>query len=238
MDLIERLNEALYEKYSSYRNVELYVEQWQADYNNFGEPNFEIKYKGDGFIDLKKTLHGIFSDELLLKIAVDIGVDTPNFIPAVPVIKNVLKDGYGNALAAFEKALSEVPENPNMAVGLANTTLESIIKHLLVQFSLGKEDFEKLTLYKLTQKLLKELDLYPSADIPEEIKVIGSSLLALTKSIEDLRSNKTQFHGKDSNSYIIQDPLFAYFVVNSVTTIGLFFMDLCEYKIKSISNEG
>ena len=91
MDLIERLNETLYEKYNSYRNVELYIRQWQTEYNNFGELNFEIKYRGDGYIDLRRTLHEIFSDELLLKIAVDLDVDTPNFIPAVPLIKNVLK---------------------------------------------------------------------------------------------------------------------------------------------------
>ena len=238
MDLIERLNETLYEKYNSYRNVELYIRQWQTEYNNFGELNFEIKYRGDGYIDLRRTLHEIFSDELLLKIAVDLDVDTPNFIPAVPLIKNVLKDGYENALAAFEKSLSEVPENPNMAVGLANTTLESIIKHLFVQLSLEKKDFERLTLYDLTQKLLKELDLYPSADVPREIRDMGSSLLKLTKSIEGLRSTKTQFHGKNSDSYIIEDPLFAYFVVNSVTTIGLFLIDLCETKRESISKEG
>jgi len=44
----------------------------------------------------------------------------------------------------------------------------------------------------------------------------------------------TNVHGKTTEDYIISDPLYAYLVVNSVTTIGLF---LKSYYIKKFSKE-
>ena len=66
--------------------------------------------------------------------------------------------------------------------------------------------------------------------IPEEIKVIGTSLLSASQSIEKIRSTKTFFHGKTEDDYVIDDPLFVYFVVNSVCTIGLFLMSFYKKK--------
>ena len=57
----------------------------------------------------------------------------------------------------------------------------------------------------------------------DEIKRIGSSLLNISKQIEKLRSDKTDLHGKRSIDYKIEDPIYTYFVVNCVTTVGLFF---------------
>jgi hypothetical protein len=57
---------------------------------------------------------------------------------------------------------------------------------------------------------------------PIEIKTIGSSLLAINQSIEKLRSEKTNFHGKTNDDYLINDTIYTYFVVNAVTTVGLF----------------
>lgn len=58
--------------------------------------------------------------------------------------------------------------------------------------------------------------------MPQEIKTIGSSLLAINQSIQELRSEKTDMHGKTVGDCLIDDPLYAYFIVNSVATIGLF----------------
>jgi hypothetical protein len=58
--------------------------------------------------------------------------------------------------------------------------------------------------------------------MPEEIKTIGSSLLAISQGIEKLRSDKTDFHGKTKDDYKIEDSIYTYFVVNSVTTVGLY----------------
>ena len=48
------------------------------------------------------------------------------------------------------------------------------------------------------------------------------SLLAISKNIEELRSDKTLFHGKTKDDYIISDSTYAYLILNSVCTLGLF----------------
>jgi hypothetical protein len=68
---------------------------------------------------------------------------------------------------------------------------------------------------------LKEFNI-TNDEHPKEIKTIGSSLLAINQSIEKLRSEKTDFHGKTKDDYLITDTIYTYFVVNAVTTVGLF----------------
>ena len=81
-------------------------------------------------IDLKKTLHQI-DGETLLKIAIDLGLDTPDFIPSIPMFKNELKSSFETAAQTFEKAYCNVEKDPSLAIGLANSALESIIKAIL-----------------------------------------------------------------------------------------------------------
>ena len=57
---------------------------------------------------------------------------------------------------------------------------------------------------------------------PKEIKTIGSSLLTINQAIEKLRSEKTNFHGKTADDYLINDTIYTFFVVNTVATVGLF----------------
>lgn len=46
--------------------------------------------------------------------------------------------------------------------------------------------------------------------------------MSINQSIEKLRSEKTNFHGKTSDDYLINDTVFTYFVINSVAIVGLF----------------
>lgn len=80
--------------------------------------------------------------------------------------------------------------------------------------------------------------MYPNAEMPEEIKGIGSSLLNMNKNIECLRSTKTGMHGKTSDDYVINDSMYAYFIINSITTIGLFINTFYKTKFspESFSN--
>jgi len=95
----------------------------------------------------------------------------------------------------------------------------------------------KDTLYDLTQKILKGLDYYPSKDTAQEIRTIGSSILSISKAIERLRSEKTKFHGKDSSQYIIDDPLYASFIVNCVATLGNFLITYYESKYQILNEK-
>ena len=162
------------------------------------------------------------NNEILLKIAIDLGIETPNFIPSIPIFRNELKTNFETANQIFEKAFKQIEENPETAIGLANSALESIIKEILKDEKLKTKLNPKRTLYELTSDILKEFQLYPNSNIPIEIKTIGSSLLSITDAIEKLRSEKTDFHGKIKEDYIVNDSIYAYFIINTVSTIGLF----------------
>lgn len=234
MKLIDQVDKKIWDDFSSYKNVRNYIKKWHQtnESNNFNDywENFRI-YEDNSKINLNETLHNM-KPEIVVKIAVDLGIETPGFIPSVPIIKNVLKDGYANAFNSFQQALKQVEENPDLAVGSANSTLESIIKHILENDNISINHNPKDTLYDLTQGILKEFALFPNQNIPNEIKHIGSGLLKVSKSIEQLRSEKTTFHGKTSSDYIIKEPLYAYFIVNVVSTVGLFLMSFYERKYK------
>lgn len=223
MLLIDNIDKAIWSQYSSYKKVKLYIEKWhiiQDEWNNYWE-NFRIVNKESGEFDLLSTLHTI-DGETLLKMAIDIGVETPDFIPSIPIFRNEIKSSFETASATFERAYKQIEEHPDIAVGLANSALESIIKEIHKDERLGTKTKDGETLYGLAQNLLKEFQIYPNSDLPVEIKTMGSALLSASQSIEKLRSEKTNFHGKTNDDYFIRDPLYAYFVVNSVATVGLF----------------
>lgn len=238
MKLITEIEAAIWAEFGSYKNVKNYIKKWykHSDEQDISDwENFHI-YENNAKIDLNETLHGVDS-ETILKIAVDLGLETPDIIASVPVIKNVLKNNYSTAATSFEKALKNVEENPSLAIGLANSTLESIIKHILENDDIKIENNKKNTLYDLTQNILKEFSLYPNTEMPAEIRDIGSGLLKVIQGVEKLRSEKTEFHGKTKDDYVITDPLYAYFIINTVTTIGLFLISYYKSKYNKVREE-
>jgi hypothetical protein len=223
MQLVKSVHEAIWAEYASYKLAKIYVEKWhEVNYSNYGDSyeNFPIITKETGDIDLMATLHKIPGSELL-KMAVDLGVDTPDFIPSIPTFKNSLKSDFKTAYSTFNKAYKQIETDPSVAIGLANSALESIIKEILKDERIQSKVTGNETLYKLTSIILKEFNL-SSSEHPIEIKTIGSSLIAISQSIEKLRSEKTEFHGKTENELVITDTIYTYFVVNSVATVGLF----------------
>jgi len=237
MELIVKIEKKIWELFNSYKNVKFYINKWHEDNDGFGDyyqENFSISLKDDGNIDLTTTLHNI-DGELLLKIAIDLGIETPDFIPSIPTFKNEIKANYTNANSSFEKAFKDIEEHPDIAIGLANSALESIIKEILKNEPINNKIDTKQTLYAQTSAILKEFSLYPNREMPKEIKTIGSSLLSINKGIEQLRSEKTNLHGKTKEDYLINDSIYAYFIVNSVATVGLFLISF--YKKKFISND-
>ena len=149
------------------------------------------------------------------------GVETPDYIPSIPTFRNELKSEFKTAYSTFEKALKQINSDPSLAIGLANSALESIVKEILKDSRFSSKVTGNETLYKLSTIILKEFHLTDNEN-PIEIKTIGSSLLAINQAIEKLRSEKTHFHGKTEADYLINDSIYAFFVLNSVTTVGLF----------------
>lgn len=236
MSLIRNIEKAIWAEYKTYKEVLLYMDKWhkteEDNWRNFWE-NFSIRYKNEEKkdIDLLSTLHNI-DGETLLKIAIDIGVETPNYIPSIPIFRNEIKSSYSTASSTFEKAFKQVENEPDIAIGLANSALESIVKEILKDKRVEIKPKENDTLYTLCGYILKFFQLYPNSSVPNEIKSIGSSLLGASKAIEDLKSQKTTFHGKVENDYVIQDPLYTYFVVNSIATVGLFLKKYYDVKFQ------
>lgn len=250
MKLVEDVENALWNMFttSKYYNVEKYIEKWQVYEDRYSDtgfhigwsPHFEIiKQKEGGSIDLKSTLHSIDS-ETLLKIAIDLGVDTPDFIPSIPTFRNVLKSDYKTAYDTFTRAYKQIDSDPSTAIGLANSALESIIKEILKDERILSKVNGGETLYKLTLIILKEFNI-TNSEHPTEIKTIGSSLLSINQAIEKLRSEKTNFHGKTIDDYLINDTIYTYFILNTVATVGLFLNSYFKTKFpkpESLNNIG
>jgi hypothetical protein len=234
MFLVDKIEKAIWDEFQSYQKVEFYIAKWhqeEHEWNNNWE-NFKIERKEENKINLLPTLHNMHG-ELLLKIAIDLGIETPDFIPSIPTFRNEIKSNYPTASLAFEKAFKDIEEHPDIAIGLANSALESIIKEILKNDSIQNKVSSNKTLYDLTGAILKELSLFPNSDMPQEIKTIGSSLLGVSQKIEELRSGKTKFHGKTEDDYLINDPIYTYFIVNSVATVGLFLMSFYKKKYQA-----
>ena len=236
MSIVQNINDRLFELYKSYEDVANYLDKWHIVYDCYGDnENFYFFYKDEERkkLDVKKTLHHI-DGETLLKIAIDLGVETPDYIPSIPVFKNELKSSYETASQTFEKAFKNVEEDPSLAVGLANSALESIIKEILKDDRIDVEWNEKDTLSNLIKNICKAFKLTTDSEMPNEIKTISSSLLNACKAIDDLRSDKTIFHGKMDSNYVLTEPLYAYFIVNAVSTVGLFLLNFYKLRFPQI----
>lgn len=240
IDLINKINTVLWNKFENnkYKNVELYIKRWHKDpefdyYNNLIEDeNFSIKYRENSSdIDLLSTL-GAMDEELILQIAINLEIATPEMIPAVVEIKEILANDYKDAGMIFKKAFSKVSEDPSISVILANSALEAIIKRICKDERL-KSCKNKSTLYDLVSHLLKEFKYFPDVKLNNNIKSIGSSLLNACQAIESIRSENTEGHGKTQEDYLINDSMYSMFILNAVTTVGLFLLNFYEKKYKN-----
>ena len=224
-DLAQKVVNAIWNTYKSYDMVKFYVSKWYKvewigeRFDGYEKANFEIIESSRG-IELVPTLMGM-DDETIIKIAIDLGIDTPDFIPCVPIFRNELKDVHPTTSEIFEKAYKLVYDDPSMAIGLANSALESLIKEILNDERISVKYDNGCTLKKLTSLVCKAF-MGDYADMPQEIKTISSSLASINGAIEDIRSTKTIVHGKTSSDYVISNPLYAELIVNSIASVGLF----------------
>ena len=239
-DLAEKVKETIWNRYKSYDMVKFYISKWQKvqwigdDFDGYEQTNFEIVYKPKGEIDLMSTLNGI-DNETLIKIAIDLGIDTPNFIPCIPTFKNMLKDEYSTTSEIFEKAYRLVYEEPNMAISLANSALESLIKEILKDERINIKYENGYTLKKLINLICKAF-MDNNKDMPQEVRTISSSLVSISTTIDDFRSSKTIVHGKTEDDYIVSNPLYAELIVNSVATVGQFMQNYYKQNYPKIEH--
>ena len=232
LDIIERIEKALWEKFETrkYQNVKRYISRWHIVYDDFGHSNFVISAQKDNDnIDLPATLDSM-DDELLFKIAVDLNIEIPGMIYSVAEIKGVLSRKYEDVGRTFEKAHEKIYSEPSMAIIMANSALERIIKKICSDHSIDGCN-SKDTLYKLALHILKQFNFFPDKNLNTNIRNIGSGLLSASQAIENIRRNNTEAHGTEDE--IISDPLYAMLVVNTVATVGLFLLNYYEKHYQS-----
>lgn len=103
-------------------------------------------------------------------MAIDLGVETPDFIPSIPTFKNELKSSYETAAQTFDKAFCNVEKDPNLAVGLANSALESIIKEISKDKRLQVVYNDKDTLSKLIKTSVKHFAFTMTLHYPKKYR--------------------------------------------------------------------
>jgi hypothetical protein len=221
MKLVKSVEKAIWDEYETFEEIDFYINKWHESDNYSNWENFSIFLNDNDTINLPRTLHGM-DGSLLLKIAIDLGVETPDFIPSIPTFRNEIKSDYKTAYDTFNKAFKQIETDPSLAIGLANSALESITKEILTDDAIKSRISGKGTLYQLTTAILKAFN-FLDHQHPSEIKTIN-------KAIEDIRSDKTHFHGKTADDFLIKDPLYAYFVINTVATVGLFIISYYKGK--------
>src|SRR5690606_36702164 len=128
--------------------------------------------------DWLSTLNNI-DGELLIKMEIDLGVTTPGFIPCIPEFENLLKNEYENSHEAFAKAFKEVNDHPDLSIGLANSTLEGIIKEILKDERINSKLRRADALYHRRLELFKALTLFTTSYLSRECQALASSLLKI-----------------------------------------------------------
>ena len=242
MQLIPKVDKELWAMFdaSKHQNVRRYILKWHKEWYDFNEDqeNFHIFYKDSSNkeIDLLETLHNM-DPEIVLKIAVDLGIDTPDLLPAVSTIKNAIKSENKNAYHDFDKAIKKVYDEPDVSVAHASSALDGIIKTILEDKAFAGDTLTKnAALSKQVGQILKKLD-FDNEKAPQEIITLSKNLRSLGSTIDDIRSDKTSVHGKRHNDYKVDDPLWASFIVNICATLGLFLWEYYEKKYKPAKQE-
>lgn len=224
--LKNRVESALWDLFneSKYRQVEEYVRRWHEDDGNLWE-NFFV-YEKEDHIDLGRTLAEMPND-ILIKMAADIGIETPGLLPCIPMMKNILRETNANAYANFERAVRNVYDYPDQSVALAASTLEGVFKTIIQNVN-QDASVKNLSLSKLTSRVVKDLVGSCDSSTPQEVKTLASQLQGLGDTIDNLRSDKSTAHGKAPNEYVVDDSLWAETVVNVSATLGIFLWRLYE----------
>lgn len=222
-----RVEEAFWNLFdkSKYKQIEEYLNRWHIEDGSY--ENFHI-YHQDDHIDLSLTLSEIPND-ILIRIAADIGVETPGILPCIPTMKNILNHNNTNAYTNFERAIKNVYDNPDQSVALAASTLEGIFKTIITNLD-TEDDKKNPSLSELTDKVVKRLVNSYDPEAPQEIKTLAGSLRTLGKTIDNLRSDKSTAHGKADGEYVVDDELWAETVVNTTATLGILLWRLFERK--------
>ena len=145
-------------------------------------------------------------------------------VPSDPVTSDGLRTfDVDGVHAVWSKALSRRTEDPEGAITLARTLLETVIKRILDDRSVAYADKDDLP--KLYSMAAKALNLAPNQYSEEPIKAILGGAMSLVNGIGTLRNRLSDSHGRGGPLPVRPLPRHANLAVNTAGAVALFLVE-------------
>ncbi|GHC63606.1 hypothetical protein GCM10010136_05070 [Limoniibacter endophyticus] len=125
--------------------------------------------------------------------------------------------------AVWGKAIARRNTDPEGAITVARTLLETVSKRILVET--GKSYSEKDDLPKLYSNAAKALNLAPDQHTEEPIKAILGGAMNLVNGIGTLRNRLSDAHGRGGKLPVRPSPRHASLAVNTAGAIATFLVE-------------
>jgi hypothetical protein len=143
--------------------------------------------------------------------------------PAVAAINAELLDfSEGGVNDLWRKALERMTSDPEGAITLARSLLESVLKHILDERKLAYS--EKADLPELYRLVAKELNLAPDQHTEENFKRILGGITSVVNELGSLRNRLGDAHGRGKGG-VRPAPRHAELAVNLAGSIALFLVE-------------
>lgn len=133
--------------------------------------------------------------------------------------------------AVWDKAIARRGNDPEGAITLARTLLETVIKRILDEC--GETYSDKDDLPKLYSCAAKALNLAPNQHTEEPIKAILGGAMTLVNGIGTLRNRLSDAHGRGGKLPVKPSPRHASLAVNTAGAIATFLVETYQERQKS-----
>ena len=131
----------------------------------------------------------------------------------------------------WDRAISRINNEPEGAITLARTLLESVCKHILDNKSITYNNKDDLP--KLYQAAAKELNISPSSHTEEAFKSILGGGVTIVNGIGTLRNRLSDAHGRGKILPVKPSPRHAKLAVNCAGAIASFLIETYNEKVSS-----
>jgi len=146
--------------------------------------------------------------------------------PAVAAINAELLDfSEGGVQDTWRKALERMTSDPEGAITLARSLLESVLKHILDERKVAYND--KADLPELYRIVAKELNLAPDQHTEETFKRILGGITSVVNELGSLRNRLGDAHGKGKGG-VRPAPRHSELAVNLAGSIALFLVETAK----------
>ena len=175
-----------------------------------------IKSKSPHYEQRRLTIRDAFTP--LIKF-----LESVNGTPSDDIVSDALQNfDCANVHAVWSKALERRHTDPEGAITVARTLLETICKHMLDEMNVPYTDKEDLP--KLYSMAAKSLNLAPDQHVEEPIKAILGGAMTLINGIGTLRNRFSDAHGT-SRRPVKPAPRHANLAVNTAGAMATFLVE-------------